>query len=108
MVGAPRHFRAHARYPVRTEASLRLAGAVSRVRLVDLGIGGAGVALEGELPIGGTIDVLLNAPNRWDPLVFRARVAWCDAGRAGLSFEHRSERDAGALWELLDAATFDR
>jgi hypothetical protein len=93
---------------VRTEASLRLAGAVSKVRLVDLGIGGAGVTLDGELPVGGTIDVLLNAPNRWDPLVFRARVAWCGQGRAGLAFEHRSERDAAALWELLDATSFGR
>lgn len=108
MNGVRGHFRAQARYAVRTEASLRLAGGVSAVKLLDLGVGGAGVAFEGELPVGGTIDVLLNAPNRWEPLVLRARVAWCQQGRAGLSFEHRSERDAWALWELLDAATFER
>ncbi len=108
MAAAVDHFRAHARLAVRTGASLRLSGTTSPVRLVDLGLGGAGIAIESELRVGGLIDLLLNAPNRWEPLTLRARVAWCRDGRAGLAFEHRSERDAWALWELLDAARFDR
>jgi hypothetical protein len=101
------HFRAYPRRRDLGAMAVRVVGSRALLRLVDLGIGGAGV--EGQLVLepGARIDLVLSLPTRWDPLVVPARVAWAHAGRAGLAFEHRDDAEAYALFELLSAQAFE-
>jgi hypothetical protein len=107
--GAPRMgpFRAHARRNVRVDALVThvAAGWQRRVPVENVGLGGARLALEERLSPGEAVTVSFTAPTLWDPLVLRARVAWCaPAGppyRVGLAFEHKSESAVFALYELI-------
>jgi len=105
------HFRAYPRRASGMTVALRVDsrdGREQRVRLVDIGLGGAGVVLPSPLPIGARTFVVLHAPNRWDPLVLRAKVTWTKDGRAGLAFEEHDDGEVYALYELLAAHVFDK
>ena len=101
------HFRAYPRRTSSTPPSAKIAGSDATVRVVDLGLGGAGIVTTLVLDLGARIDLVLALPNRWDPLVLPARVAWAREGRAGVAFEHRSDADAWALFELLGTQSFE-
>jgi cobalamin biosynthesis Mg chelatase CobN len=113
-----RHFRAWPRrraeslalvrlLPHETASSSRLVREL-RARLVDVGLGGAGVSTEPGVLVGGDrVEVVLHAPNRWDPLLMPGRVAWSVGSRAGIAFEARDERDVYALFELLGTQVFE-
>ena len=77
------------------------------MQVVDLAIGGAGVRSEIVLEAGARIDLVLQIPNRWDPLVIPSRVAWSRGPRAGLAFEPKSDGDTWALFELLASQSFE-
>lgn len=77
------------------------------MRLVDLGMGGAGLKTDARLDVGARIDLVIQAPNRWDPLVIESRVAWTQGRRAGVAFEHRDDADVYALFELLGTQSFE-
>lgn len=83
-------------------------GASFAGRSVDVGIGGARVDLTGPDPGMGTdtsVELVLSAPMRWDPLRVRGKVAWHGAtGVYGFRFEHASPAGLLALWELLESA----
>ncbi len=71
-------------------------------------MGGAGLETSAPLDVGSRVELVLQAPSRWDPLVLVARVAWARGARAGLAFETPDDRDVWALFELLGVQTFDR
>lgn len=102
-----RHFRAWPRRRSDAPVVLRIARVERRARLTDIGLGGAGVALESTLPVGTELEIVLHAPTRWDPLVLPAKVAWSKGGRAGLTFLPAHDRDAYDLFEMLGTAVFD-
>ncbi len=106
-MGDAGHFRTFARSTARTPASLRLDGEQAVVELTDLGMGGAGVACELELVEGETVELVLQAPNRWEPLVLPGRVAWARPPRAGIAFELNEEPLVWALFELLGTEVFE-
>lgn len=80
-----------------------VAGWKHDVRVLDLGLGGAGldaVALA-ELAEGDRVSVAFNSPALWDPLTLAARVVWLKNGRAGVAFEHGTVQSTYALFDLL-------
>ena len=78
-----------------------------RARLIDVGFGGAGLLLNEPLEAEAEVELVLHAPNRWDPLILPARVAWATReGRAGLAFRPRDDRDALAIFEMLGTQVF--
>ena len=103
------HFRAYPRQSTRVTMSARLDGGTAPpVRIIDVSMGGAGVRTGATLDVGARVELVLQVPNRWDPLVLPARVAWAKGDRAGLAFEHRDDADVYALFEMLGVQTFDR
>lgn len=76
-------------------------GRSSAVRIVDLGLGGARVTPPGLLSAGVSVRLAVDAPDRWDPLIVEARVAWIRGDEAGLAFEHSSGRTVRALVEVI-------
>lgn len=78
-----------------------------RARLVNVGLGGACLHLESPLEKGAQIEVVLLAPNRWDPLVMPARVAWTKGARAGVAFQPARDGDVYDLFEMLGTQAFD-
>lgn len=78
-----------------------------RARLTDVGMGGAGLVVEEPLTLGAELEVVLHAPNRWDPLVLPARVAWVKGRRAGVAFLPATDRDAYDLFEMLGTQVFE-
>lgn len=78
-----------------------------RARLTDVGLGGAGLVLDEPLTVGAELEVVLHAPNRWDPLVLPARVAWVKGRRAGVAFLPAVDRDAYDLFAMLGTHLFD-
>jgi hypothetical protein len=75
--------------------------------MVNVGLGGACLHLESPLEKGAQIEVVLHAPNRWDPLVLPARVAWTKGTRAGVAFQPAHDGDAYDLFEMLGTQVFD-
>lgn len=76
-------------------------GRPSVVRIVDLGLGGARIALPGELSAGLSVRLEVDTPDRWEPLVLDARVAWIRGQEAGLAFEHTSGGTVRALVDVI-------
>jgi hypothetical protein len=116
--GVPEHrfdgtFRAHARRRVRLRALVTHveAGWQRQVAVEDIGLGGARVVVDDPLSPGDAVTLSFTAPSLWDPLVFRARVAWVSRGetprRAGMAFEHRGAGPALALYELIATLGYD-
>jgi hypothetical protein len=101
-----RHFRAWARIASSAAIVVRVGSDAIRGKLVDLGMGGAGVELDARVFEGAEVELVIAAPNRWDPVVMPARVAWSRGKRAGLAFRPRDDRDTFALFEFLGTQTF--
>lgn len=101
------HFRAWPRRPADAPVLLRLGQSERRAKLVNVGIGGACLHLDAPLTLGALIDVVLHAPNRWDPLVMPARVAWTKGARAGVAFQPTRDGDVYDLFEMLGTQVFD-
>jgi hypothetical protein len=52
-----------------------------------------------------SVELVLTAPMRWDPLRVRGKVAWRGGGGVyGIRFEHGSPAGLLALWEVLEAS----
>jgi hypothetical protein len=108
----PQHFRAWPRRRSDAPVLVRVARSVPepqerRARLTDVGLGGAGLSVDEPLELGAALEVVVPAPNRWEPLVLPARVAWTEGRRAGVAFLPPSERDAYDLFELLGTQVLD-
>ena len=105
---APRHFRALARRSVSLSATLLPSG--ESLRLVDLGLGGAGALVPAPIPSGTNIRLALSAPQLWDPLAIGGTIAWTreidGSTRIGIRFHHESSATLRALSELLEALLF--
>lgn len=100
------HFRSFARQPTKWWVVLTGVGRERRARLRDLGLGGAGLELAEEVPLGASVGVRIDAPHLWDPLFLSARVTWVRARRpalyhAGVAFEAFSPATMHQLVELL-------
>jgi hypothetical protein len=80
-----------------------VAGWQREVRVVDVGLGGAGldVVTLPEIGEGDRVSLSFTTPALWDPLTLSARVIWVKDGRAGVAFEHKSPSSAHALFELI-------
>lgn len=103
------HFRSHARTPVAVAAHVRRAATGRRLaaRIVDIGIGGAGLVLDEPLVVGESVVLEVAPPSRWDPVPLLAVVAWTSRGpegvRAGLAFDHRDADGVRAVIEIAGA-----
>jgi hypothetical protein len=108
------HFRAFARRPVSLSATLVAGGGSWRrsARVLDLGLGGAGVVLQELIPVGSPVALVIDAPHLWDPLELDATVVWAaeqpDTALVyiGVRFHPRSGVVLRTLTELLEAAAF--
>lgn len=102
-----RHFRAFARRPSELLAAVEFGPREVRGRLVDLGLGGAGLIMPEPVPEGERVHLFLHLPQLWDPLRIEAEVAWCDMSggavntRAGVRFVAPSGRALRLLAEVL-------
>ncbi|MBK7398859.1 MAG: PilZ domain-containing protein [Myxococcales bacterium] len=101
------HFRAHPRRATGGEVVVRREGRVEKARLHDIGMGGAGLTTPTRLVAGTHLEVVLEAPSRWDPLVLGARVAWSEGVRGGVAFEPKDAHEVNALFDLLGAQAFE-
>lgn len=103
----PRHFRAFARRPSELVAEVALGSREVRGRLVDLGLGGAGLVLPEPVPVAERVHLVLHLPQLWDPLRIAAEIAWCEAregavnARAGVRFVAPSGRALRLIAEAL-------
>ena len=111
------HYRAHLRKPVRLQAeivALRVVEEHIVSRIVDLGLGGAGLEMNAPLTQGERLRVTLSAPTMWDPLVIDAVVAWTHPAsrppseavtsepiRAGVAFDYATPSAVLALFKML-------
>jgi hypothetical protein len=118
------HFRALARRPVALSALLSSsdAGWHRPARVVDLGLGGARLEIQGTLESGTVVTLEVDTPHLWDPLRLGGTIAWCQPDQAagdsrpevvslrsqcGLSFGHNSGPKLRALVLLLAAEGYD-
>lgn len=108
-MGAPSvgHFRAWSRRRADAQVLVRMARSERRARLINIGLGGACVLLDTPVTVGEIIEVVLQVPNRWDPLVMPSRVAWTKGARAGVAFQPARDGDAYDLFEMLGTQVFD-
>lgn len=108
---AERHFRAFARRAVSLPVTISTEGGAHPARLVNLGLGGACVAVSEKTEPGRTVTLEVHAPNLWDPLVVVAKVAWVQtkgrASLAGLAFDHSERAGLPSLVELLGAYGYE-
>jgi hypothetical protein len=99
------HFRAFERRPLNLPVRLHVASRPLDGRVVNLGLGGAGVETRGYVSIGTKLEVELETPTLWDPLKLEARVTWlretADGFVLGVCFRHESSRATGSLLGLL-------
>ncbi|HEX7602313.1 MAG TPA: PilZ domain-containing protein [Polyangiaceae bacterium] len=109
------HFRAHARRKVNLHAQVShgAAGWERSLRVLDLALGGACLEVLDAVAPGDRLEVSFVTPDRWDPLVLRARVIWmaisrgAELGRAGLVFEHSDPSQALGLLTLLCSQDYE-
>ncbi|HMR07146.1 MAG TPA: PilZ domain-containing protein [Polyangiaceae bacterium] len=97
------HFRAFERRAtgLRGHLSAPSLGLSDGVKILDLGLGGARIALQNEISAGLSVELRVQAPDRWEALSIAARVAWVKSGEAGLAFEHRGGASVRGLLGLL-------
>ena len=82
------------------------------VRLVNIGLGGACVIVDGTIDVGAEVALEVTTPTLWDPLHLPARVTWVEeAGdgthRAGMRFEHERPTALRALVEMLGTEGYE-
>ena len=115
MTSAEAHFRLHGRRPVAIHAQVShtTAGWARSLRVVDLALGGACLEMMDDVAVGDGLKVSFITPDRWDPLVLDAKVAWIDVGkdgavkRGGVAFAHDDPERAVALLLLIGSYAFD-
>lgn len=101
------HFRAFARRPSELRAQVAIGPREIQGRLVDLGLGGAGLILPEPVTPGDPVHLILHLPQLWDALRIRAEVAWCETrdgdvnSRAGVRFVAPSGRALRLVAEAL-------
>jgi hypothetical protein len=104
------HYRAHQRYPVLLDASIRSARGVSvRARVVNLGVGG--LAAEADLPLrlGEPVELLVLTE---EPLRLKGHVTWVGWAegslvRLGVHFSETPVESILALLELMGSRVED-
>ncbi len=106
------HYRGLARRPVSLPAVVTSEddGWEFSARVVDLGLGGARVAVDGAVGRGSPVRLTLVSPNLWDPLVIHGQVAWTDESSptlAGIRFAHSSGSTLRALGDLIASLGFE-
>jgi hypothetical protein len=107
------HFRALARQPLDLPGALAAEDGrwQSPARVLDLGLGGARLVTDFEVPAGASVRLSLDSPRRWDPLELDARVAWSNPKGAGtelgLRFAPSTRHVLRGLLELLVEEIFD-
>lgn len=100
------HYRAHQRFPVLLEASIRSARGVSvRARVVNLGIGGLAVEAEQPLRLAEPVELLVLTE---EPLKLKGRVTWVGWAegslvRLGINFVEVPPETVAALLEVVGA-----
>jgi hypothetical protein len=104
------HFRAFERRSMSLPVRLHVATNPLQGRIVNLGLGGAGVETRAYIPVGMRVEVELETPTLWDPLRIEARVTWLRETATGfimgLCFQHESSRAAGSLLGLLTTEAY--
>jgi autotransporter translocation and assembly factor TamB len=101
------HFRGLARRTVSLAGTITGDGGRFQhpAKIVDLGLGGARLVAEQELPVGSSVRLSVNAPNRWDAIELEARVAWSrelgGAAELGVRFDHSTRTALAALVDLM-------
>ncbi len=81
--------------------------------VVDLGLGGAAIAIAETLVEGDRITFSLVAPNLWDPLLIAGRIAWVrhatglDPVHCGIAFEFTHASTLWALFDLLGTLDYE-
>lgn len=101
------HFRRVERRKTDLSATLELGATQTRVRLSDLGLGGAAVSCELCPAVGAGATLAIEAQSLWDPLRLRGEVAWATSTCFGLRFVDVGDEAAGALLDLLAADEFE-
>ena len=108
------HFRALARRSVNLAAVIVAGGGSWQRagRIIELGLGGARVALPDTVPVGSPVALVIDAPHLWDPLHVDGAVAWASEPSngqqafLGVRFRPTSSTLLRTLAELLEAAAF--
>jgi uncharacterized protein (TIGR02266 family) len=109
------HFRATQRQPVSVRVRFRKDEPASMLEHVgtmsDVGVGGAFVATDAQMPVGARIVLTVASPTAWEPLEVRATIRWVSPGGGepagfGVRFEALSGREATALYELVHASAY--
>ena len=101
------HFRGLARRTVSLAGTLTGDGGrfQQAAKIVDLGLGGARLVFDQDLPVGSSVRLSVTAPNRWDAIELEARVAWSrdlgEGAEIGLRFDHSSRTSVSALVDLM-------
>ena len=103
------HYRALARRPVSLPAVVTSEDDLWEVsaRVVDLGLGGARLEVQGPLGLGAPVRLTVVSPNLWDPLVLHGQVAWTNEPVAGIRFAHSSGTTLRALVDLIASHGFE-
>jgi hypothetical protein len=107
------HFRAHERRHLELDALLWRAADSEPVaaKVLNLGLGGAGLAFTAQLRQEDRLTVTLLSPSLLDPLIANARVAWVHApggsplSYAGLAFEALERSTLLTLFQLISTLT---
>ena len=108
------HFRALARRNVNLAATVVAGGGSWQRagRIIELGLGGARIALPDTVPVGSPVALVIDAPHLWDPLHVDGSIAWTSeptngaTALLGVRFRPTSGALLRTLTELLEAAAF--
>ena len=84
------------------------------MRVVDLGLGGAGIEASDAAAAGTAVELVIETPHLWDPLTLSGTIVWSrrlpdpEGGFAaiGVRFEHSTGSTVRTLTELLEAEAF--
>jgi Tfp pilus assembly protein PilZ len=107
---AHQHYRAHLRFPVLLDASVRSSRGVSmRARVVNLGVGGLSAEAEHPLRLGEAVELLVLTD---EPLRLNGHVTWVGWAerslvRFGVHFVDTPTEAVILLLEVLGARTGD-
>ncbi|MCC6646810.1 MAG: PilZ domain-containing protein [Polyangiaceae bacterium] len=102
-----RHFRRLERRGTDLPATVELGVKTARVRLHDLGLGGAGVDCDLCPALGAAVTLAVEAQSLWDPLLLRGEVAWSAPTRFGVRFVDMNADAAGAVLDLVAPDDFE-
>lgn len=101
------HFRRFERRETDLGAMLDLAGTKRRVKLRDVGLGGAGVWSDLHPSLGAGLTLAVEAQSLWDPLRIRAEVMWASPTRFGVRFVDLGDDAAGAILDVVSPDDFE-